>query len=112
MYHIEHFKTEFVRVSHAKIMGRGRLSLTLYQLLMTVIGTLVFSMVLRLLPLSNWFAVLGGLLGVWLGSERAGALQVLRFVMPVYTELRVLVGRQRIVDIAAEWEQLQNDKDI
>jgi len=102
---IEHFKTEFVRLSHAKIMGRGRLSLTLRQLLVAITVGALCNVLLRLVPISNWWAVLGCGVGIWLGSDRDGAMQVSRIFLPLLVRLRTLFGKPQRVDLAAEWER-------
>ena len=110
MYQVEHFKTEFVRTSHAKIMGRGRLALTLRQLMMAIACGLFFSMAIRLLPISNWFAAIGLLIGIWLGSERDGALQLARLFMPFQVYVRSLIEKPCCVDISAEWQEFSEEK--
>jgi hypothetical protein len=109
MFQIEHFKTEFVRLGHAKIMGRGRLSLTLRQLLVGIAVGALCNILLRLLPLSNWWAVLGCGLGIWLGSDRAGSMQLARLLMPLLVSLRALIGKPQRVDLSAEWERFARE---
>ncbi len=107
--YIEHFKTEFVRLNHAKIMGRGRLSLTLRQLLMGIAVGALCNIMLRFFPVSNWWAVIGCGLGIWLGSDRAGALQLSRLLLPLLVRLRALFGKPQRVDLAAEWERFAHE---
>ena len=106
---VEHFKTEFVRMRHAKVLGRGRLALTLRQLLVAAAMGVVFNLLLRLLPVSNWYAVIGCGLGIWLGSEQAGAMQLSRLLMPRLVQLRTLIGKPQRIDLAATWEQHAQD---
>ncbi len=110
--YIEQFKTEFVRLSHAKIMGRGRLSLTLRQLLMGIAVGAVCNILLRFFPVSNWWAVMGCGVGIWLGSDRAGALQFSRLLLPLLVRLRALFGKPQRVDLAAEWERFAHENKL
>lgn len=107
---VEHFKTEFVRLSHAKMMGRGRLSVTLRQLLTAIVLGALCNVLLRLFPISNWWAVLGCGLGIWLGRDRAGAMQLSRLFMPLLVHLRTLLGKPQHVNLAAEWERFAREE--
>lgn len=106
---VEHFKTEFVRTSHAKMMGRGRLSITLRQLLVALAVGAVFNFLFRLVPISEWWSVLGCFLGLWLGSERSGAMQLSRLLLPLVVRLRRIVGKPQRVDLSAEWERFARE---
>lgn len=108
---VEHFKTEFVRLSHAKIMGRGRLSLTLRQLIMAAVCGALCNLLLRLLPIANWYAVIGCGLGIWLGDERAGALQLSRLAMRLLVRIRAVIGKPQVVDLSAEWERVASENE-
>ena len=99
LFSAQNFRTEFVRQSQATIIRKVTMTQFLFVIAFVVMGMAV-------LNFPWWSMIVGAALGYVAGYTHNGELVIKRLIAIGYVWLRSTIGRPRIVNIQAEWDEL------